>query len=174
MTGSELLFVIGDIDADLVERAERSRPRNRFVKTAWATAVAACILVAVMVGVVNRPATQSNPNETVATVAPTAQSNQNGEVATVVPIVFEPMICVNSTLYVMEEERVIDPNIAPDQELLFLGRIASYVDSTFQPSEELQSNNNIVGAEVYQQESNILIFYNGHCWVYRPYWDTNE
>lgn len=159
MTGSELLFVVGDIDADLIERAERGHSKRSRVKPAWSAAVAACILIAIIASVINRPATQSSPNESVATS---------------VPIVLEPMICVNSTLYVMQEEQAIDPNIAPDQELLFLGKISSYVESTIQPSEELQSNSDIVGAEVYQQGSDIIVFYNGHCWVYRPCLDTQE
>ena len=151
MTGAELLYLIGDIDDLLVERAEKQKHLviHRWVKPILATAVAACLIFAVITSV-----TQLFPRH----------ENPSGDIA--------PMIYVNSTLYIGTEDHT--EYSETDQELVFIGEILSSVDSSKEPTEELQANDAIVGARIYQHGKDIVVFYNDQCWIYRPYHDTGD
>lgn len=151
MTGAELLYVIGDIDDLLVERAEKQKQLviHRWVKPILATAVAACLIFAVITSV-----TQLFPRH----------ENPSGDIA--------PMIYANSTLYMISEEEALYSEA--DEGLVFLGEISSSIDSSKEPTEELQANDDIIGAKVYQCEESIVVFYNNQCWVYRPYHNNGD
>ena len=149
MTGAELLHVIGDVDDMLVERAEKQFVIHRWMKPLLATAIAACLILAVITSV-----THLFPR----------QENYSGDIA--------PMIYVNSTLYMISNEEALFSET--DEGLVLLGEITSSVDSSKEPSEELQSNDDIVGAKVYQHDKNIVVFYNDQCWVYQPYHDNGD
>lgn len=149
MSGAELLYVIGDVEDALVERAEKQFAFRRWAKPAFAVALAACLIFAVITSVTHLFPRQENPT---------------GDIA--------PMIYVNSTLYIGTEDHT--KYSETDEELVFLGEISSSIDSSKEPTEELQANDAIVGAKVYQHGKDIVVFYNDQCWVYRPYHDNDD
>lgn len=74
-----------------------------------------------------------------------------------------PMIVVNGTLYGISPDPPYD-DLQTDCE--YIGQIQSAVDTESYPTEELQANDEIIGAEVYQYHDDIVVRINGQYWVY--------
>lgn len=75
-----------------------------------------------------------------------------------------PMVYVNDTLYQIVGNQ---PNLADkESKFILLGEIESKVSSSQEPKENLQANDDIVGAEVYQYENDIVVQINGEYFLY--------
>ena len=144
MRGIDLLYAIGQIDDRFIERAGKQSILKSKIKAICGTAAAACLIFAVIISVSHFTSTDKN---------------SAGELA--------PMVYVNSTLYIQSEN--MECFSEKEEGFLYLGDISSVVDSSSEPNEELQANDNIVGAPIYQYGKKIVVFYNEKYWVYRPY-----
>lgn len=150
MRGIDLLYAIGQIEDRFIERAEKRsviktrRIKTMRIKTMCGFAVAACVLIAVITGV-------NYFNST--------EKELVGELA--------PMVYVNSTLYIQDEN--LECYTEKEEDFLYVGKITSTVSSSSQPHEDFQANDDIIGASIYQYGKKIVVFYNEKYWVYRPY-----
>ncbi len=54
-----------------------------------------------------------------------------------------------------------------------LGKIESTVRSSKEPKENFQANDDIVGAAVYQYGDSIAVEFEGKCWLYENYHNTD-
>ena len=82
-----------------------------------------------------------------------------------------PMVYVNDTLY-----RIVDPqpNFADEKSSFnLLGKIESTVNSSEEPKENFQANDDIVGAAVYQYGDRIVVEIEGKYWLYENYHNTD-
>ena len=78
-----------------------------------------------------------------------------------------PMIYVSSHLYIICNT---DNNDAiSSSKWTYVGQISSCVDSSLKPQEELQANDEIVGAKVYNSGEKLLVKYNEKQWIYQLY-----
>ena len=75
-----------------------------------------------------------------------------------------PMVYVNDTLY-----QIVDnpPDFTDKQnEFIYLGEITSKVSSSQEPKEEFQSNDDFVGAKVYQFGDDIIVMIDDNYWLF--------
>lgn len=75
------------------------------------------------------------------------------------------MVFIDSQLYMIDTLYYVKT----PADMQYLGRIKSTVDSTEIPSEEFQSNDEILGHEVYKRDGYLIIPINGRFCVYKPY-----
>ena len=74
-----------------------------------------------------------------------------------------PMVYVNDTLY----KRIsFSTDNCLNDESTYLGEIKSNVDSSQAPTENYQSNSNLIGAKIYKNGEDIVIVYNGYYELY--------
>lgn len=67
-----------------------------------------------------------------------------------------PMVYVNDSLY----KRIsFVSDICLNDECIYMGEIKSNVDSSQTPSENYQSNSNLIGAKIYKNGDDIIIVY---------------
>lgn len=74
-----------------------------------------------------------------------------------------PMVYVNDTLYKRISFSTVN---CLNDESTYLGEIKSNVDSSQAPTENYQSNSNLIGAKIYKNEEDIVIVYNGYYELY--------
>lgn len=171
MKANDLLDLIGDVDERLIAEAKTEQKHSGWVR--WGAIAACCCLLVGSVTIGQRFLSQPEMGSGTPVAGgavsmmpepdrPALETQENtGDLA--------PMIYVDSTLYIISERQEIYSET--DERLLFLGAIISRVDSSIQPKEEFQSNDDIIGATVYQREEKLIVFFNDQCWVYRPYRD---
>lgn len=82
----------------------------------------------------------------------------------VVPGDLVPMVFVNDTIYYQSKDQESFTEIQGAFD--YIGKIESEVSPSQKPNKELQANHSIVGAEVYQYESNIVVLINDRYWLY--------
>ena len=91
---------------------------------------------------------------------------KNGEEAEIVPTEdLIPMVYVNSQLYQLKQDQP-EWDFTFVENLEYLGIITSCVDSGEIPCEELQANDEIVGAKVYQRGEEIIVVFGDEYWLY--------
>ena len=78
-----------------------------------------------------------------------------------------PMVYVNGVLYRQSPEQISYGEMK--EEYIYLGKIESTVPEAGVPEEDLQSNDAIVGCEVYQYGENIVVHIGGAYWLYTQY-----
>lgn len=77
------------------------------------------------------------------------------------------MIYVSSHLYMICNTDDIDT--INSSKWTYIGQISSCVNSSLKPQEELQANDEIVGAKVYNSGEKLLVKYNEKQWIYQLY-----
>jgi hypothetical protein len=75
-----------------------------------------------------------------------------------------PLVFVNNILYKRVEEVT---NEASDDNSFYLGEITSKVSSDQSPTEDFQSNTEIVGAKIYQSGDDLIVVYEENYSLYR-------
>lgn len=75
-----------------------------------------------------------------------------------------PMVCVNGMLYQCAGNQ---PDLTgKEDEFVFLGEIQSQVDTSQEPTNDFQANDDIIGAKVYQYGDDIVVLIDGQYWLY--------
>lgn len=147
MSGQDIMYAIGDIDDRFVERAELRIRRHpsfsaRRNKKLIIGAVAACLVLVVIVGIINF----------------SGSLGLDGPVSKDMP----SMVYVNSQVYICKYSCAKKPT-----DIKLLGKIESVTKSN--PSEEFQTNDeSFVGDEVYQYDKNLIVLDGDTYWVFMP------
>lgn len=76
-----------------------------------------------------------------------------------------PMVYVNDKLYQIADNQ--PALIDKESHFICLGEIESKVSSSQEPKENFQANDDIVGAKVYQYESDIVVLINDEYYLYK-------
>lgn len=145
-----IMNVIGQVDEKYIEEAApKKEAKKKLIGFKW-TKIAACAclllvlpLTAFVVDIIQYG------EDLLKAVTPIS-----GDVA--------PMVYVNDKLY----QIVDDPTDLTDSNLIFLGEIESRVPSSQEPKENFQTNDDIVGAKVYQYNRDIVALFNGKYYLY--------
>lgn len=133
---------MGELDDKYVDEAiryQRTRKKSSWVK--WG-AIAAClclVVCAIAIPILNQPE-EPIPGDLI------------------------PMVFVNDTIYFQSRSQQSYAEIQDGFD--YLGKIESEVAPSQKPSEELQANHGIVGAEVYQYGEHIVVLIDGKYWLY--------
>lgn len=128
-----------------------------------------CIITFIGTGCSNDPKASSESSTSSAYTAPgpegtgaeTAPDRPTGDIA--------PMVFAENKLwiidYTQDEWKLEEVGL----EQSYIGKISSFTADGSVPTDELQANDDIVGAKVYRIENGIAVFFDGKCMVYRPY-----
>lgn len=154
MRKEEFFDILGSLESDIVEEAEK--PVKKKINWKICGATAACLVLIFAVGTA---ALHRQRDRGIATGPVTADA--------------APMVYVNDTLYIQSSDQQGYPEAKDD--FIYLGQITSDVtndqtgsnDGT--PKENFQANDPIVGCEVYQYGENIVVKINGAYWLYMKY-----
>ena len=143
MKNEKLLTAIGKVDDNLIHNAAPKEIAKKKIAILKWGAIAACFAVAVFLAI---PMFFNN------SVEPPITAD------------LAPMVFVNGNLYRQSTEQTFFEE--RKVEFDYIGEIGNQTDPLQIPNEELQSNHDIIGAEVYQYEEDIVVLINEKYWVY--------
>ena len=145
------------IDDDLVSNAVTYMRAKQTKGWLRLTAIAACLCI-VLICVITFVVSSNNDIGFPSSISSTSDEMNDSEVFELPPLVY-----VNNTLY--KRIGFITRNDLND-ECVFLGNVTSNVPSSQEPSENFQTNDNNIGAEIYKTGNDIIIVYNDYYELY--------
>ena len=143
MNAKKFSDAMSELDTKYVDEALNYKKKMK--KPVWIKwgVMAACLCLIICVATIPRLLNGSN-------------SPVSGDLA--------PMVYVNNKLYQYADSQ---PSLTDkESQFIYLGEIESKVSSSQEPKENLQANDDIVGAKVYQYENDIVILIDGKYFLY--------
>ena len=143
MKKEKLLHAIGKIDDDMIYNAvhdTKAKKKHTLVK--WG-AVAACLCLVVCA-------------LTITHLTDRFHGTDAGDLV--------PMVYIDTTLYQLVDNQ---PNLTDSEnEFVYLGIFESRVDSSKEPEENFQANDDIIGAKVYKYRNDVVVEIDNSYWLY--------
>lgn len=143
MKNERLLNAIGKIDDDMIANAvhdTKAKKKHSWVK--WGAMAACFCLVFCALTIIHFNDKSHNQG--------------TGDLA--------PMVFIDNTLYQIVGNQ---PDLTEkESEFIYLGEIKSRVDSSQEPTENFQANDDIIGAKVYKYGDEVVVLINNSYWLY--------
>lgn len=143
MKNERLLNAIGKIDDDMIANAvhdTKAKKKHSWVK--WGAMAACFCLVFCALTIIHFNDKSHNQG--------------TGDLT--------PMVFIDNTLYQIVGNQ---PDLTEkESEFIYLGEIKSRVDSSQEPTENFQANDDIIGAKVYKYGDEVVVLINNSYWLY--------
>lgn len=165
MKKEEFFEILGELDDNMLKEAAEpiKRPSKFHSRKIWAAAACLALVCAACFSLI-RFFPEDQPDSLKDGIA----EQSTADIA--------PMVYVNDTLYIQSSDQKVYSEWCDD--FLYLGTIESAITSESQPTQNFQSNDPIVGCEVYQYGENLVVRIQDTYRLYikyiktEPDWDT--